>query len=154
YTATVDTDAVTSVSNSVVPSSGTCLACTTTNPLTPEITVSKTVDPASGTPVSVGDTLTYTLSVNVTNAVTTDAEVLVDTLGTGLTVGTLPAGCTAAGQVITCTLAAGAAIGEHLFEYTATVDADATTSVSNSVVPSSGTCLTCATTNPIDPTIT
>ena len=48
--------------------------------------MSKTVDPGSGTAVSVGDTLTYTLSVTVANAVTTEPEVLVDTLGAGLTV--------------------------------------------------------------------
>ncbi|WP_449468052.1 isopeptide-forming domain-containing fimbrial protein [Stenotrophomonas humi] len=154
YTATVDATATTSVSNSVVPSTGTCTNCTTTNLVTPEITVNKSVNPGSGTAVSVGDTLTYTLTVTVANAATINPEVLVDTLGAGLTVGTLPAGCAVSGQVITCTLAAGAAIGTHDFEYTATVDAAATTSVSNSVVPSTGTCLTCKTVNPVDPTIT
>ncbi|KAF1716065.1 hypothetical protein CSC74_12950, partial [Pseudoxanthomonas yeongjuensis] len=154
YTATVAANATTSVSNSVVPSTGTCLTCTTTNPVSPEITVNKSVNPGSGTAVSVGDTLTYALTVSVANAITTTAETLTDTLGTGLAVGTLPAGCTAAGQVITCVLAAGAAIDDHLFEYTATVTANATTSVSNSVVPSTGTCLTCTTTNPVSPEIT
>ncbi|KAF1707749.1 hypothetical protein CSC73_10520, partial [Pseudoxanthomonas sacheonensis] len=154
YTATVDAAATTSVSNSVVPSTGSCSTCTTTNPVDSTVTVSKAVNPGSGTAVSVGDTLTYTLTVNVANAATTAAEVLTDTLGTGLTVGTLPAGCTSSGQVITCTLAAGAAIGTHTFTYTATVDATATTSVSNSVVPSTGTCSTCTTTNPVNPTVT
>ncbi len=154
YTATVSANATTSVSNSVVPSSGTCTTCTTTNPVDPTITVNKSVNPASGTAVSIGDTLTYTLTVTVANATTTTNEVLTDTLGTGLTVGTLPAGCTSAGQVITCTLAAGSAIGTYNFSYTATVGAAAETSVSNSVVPSSGTCTNCTTTNPVDPTIT
>jgi uncharacterized repeat protein (TIGR01451 family)/fimbrial isopeptide formation D2 family protein len=117
-------------------------AATDTDIASTVVTVDKRVAPASGTPVSVGDTLAYTLAVTVANGPTTVDEVLVDTLGAGLTVGTLPTGCTAAGQDVTCTLPAGAAIGEHLFEYTATVDADATTSVSNSVVPSSGTCVT------------
>ncbi|MEG3791817.1 OmpA family protein [Lysobacter sp. CCNWLW3] len=153
YTATVSADAVTSVSNTVVPSSGSCTTCTTTNPVDPTLTVAKSANPASGTAVSVGDTLSYTLSVTVANAVTTAPEVLTDTLGAGLNVGTLPAGCTAAGQVITCTLPAGSAIGTHGFNYTATVDAAATTSVSNTVVPSSGSCTSCTTTNPINPTI-
>ncbi|SDQ34854.1 OmpA family protein, partial [Pseudoxanthomonas sp. CF125] len=153
YTATVNADATTSVSNSVVPSTGTCGTCTTINPLTPTITVSKSVNPASGTAVSVGDTLTYTLTVNVANAATTAAEVLTDTLGAGLTAGTLPAGCTAAGQVITCTLATGAAIGIHTFIYTATVDAAAATSVSNSVTTSTGNCASCTTTNPVAPRV-
>ncbi|HET6783089.1 MAG TPA: isopeptide-forming domain-containing fimbrial protein, partial [Pseudoxanthomonas sp.] len=154
YTATVDAAATTSVSNSVVPSTGTCLTCTTTNPVNPTVTVNKSVNPGSGTAVAVGSTLTYTLTVNVANAATTVAEVLTDTLGTGLTVGTLPAGCTPSGQVVTCTLAAGSAIGTYTFVYTATVDAAATTSVSNSVVPTTGTCLTCTTTNPVNPTVT
>jgi uncharacterized repeat protein (TIGR01451 family)/fimbrial isopeptide formation D2 family protein len=154
YTATVDIDAETEVSNNVEPSSGTCTDCTTSNPLRPTVAVDKSVDPASGTPVSVGDTLTYTLTVTVANAATTADEVLTDTLGDGLTVGTLPAGCTAAGQVITCTLAAGAAVGTHSFVYTATVDADADTLVSNSVEPSSGNCLNCSTTNPVVPRTT
>jgi len=94
------------------------------------------------------------LTVTVANAVTSAPEVLTDTLGAGLVIGTLPAGCTAAGQVITCTLPAGAAIGTHTFTYTATVDASATTSVSNSVVPSSGSCTNCTTTNPVTPTVT
>ncbi|MBK7503241.1 MAG: hypothetical protein IPI14_11975 [Polaromonas sp.] len=39
--------------------------------------------------------------------------------------------------------------------YTATVTAAATTSVSNSVVPTGGpTCTTCTVTNPVSPTIT
>ncbi|WP_407353712.1 DUF6923 family protein [Luteimonas sp. R10] len=149
YTATVNADATTEVSNNVSPTRGVCDDCSTVNPLTPRITVNKSVDPASGTEVSAGDTLTYTLTVDVATAATVDPEVMTDTLGDGLTVGTLPAGCAAAGQVITCTLAAGAAIGTHTFEYTATVDVDATTAVENSVTTSTGTCETCTTTNPV-----
>src|SRR5690606_8265053 len=88
-----------------------------------------------GAAVSVGDTLTYTLTVTVANAATTADEVLVDTLGDGLTAGAVPAGCLAAGQVVTCTLPAGSAIGIHSFVYTATVDADAETSVATAWSP-------------------
>src|SRR5690606_25226565 len=154
YTATVTPDAVGSVENSVVPENALCETCTTSNPVDPSIMVNKTVDVGSGTAVSVGDTLAYTLTVDVANAATTADEVLTDTLGDGLTPGAMPAGCTAAGQVVTCTLAAGAAIGTHAFVYTATVNADAETSVGNSVVPGNGTCGTCTTDNPVDPSIT
>ncbi|WP_149196624.1 DUF6923 family protein, partial [Luteimonas suaedae] len=153
YTATVNEDATTQVENNVEPSTGICGDCTTINPVDPTILVNKSVDPASGTPVSVGDTLTYTLTVDVANAVTTEAEVLPDTLGAGLTAGPMPAGCTNAGQVITCTLAAGAAIGTHTFVYTATVNEDAETQVENSVEPTNGVCGTCTTVNPVDPTV-
>jgi uncharacterized repeat protein (TIGR01451 family)/fimbrial isopeptide formation D2 family protein len=130
------------------------VTCTTDNPVTPEVTVNKRVDPGDGTAVSIGDTLAYTLTVSVANAATLDPEVLTDTLGAGLTIGTLPADCAAAGQVVTCTLAAGAAIGEHVFAYTATVDADAAVAVTNSVVPSSGNCVACTTSNPVVPQVT
>ncbi|MDH5823899.1 OmpA family protein [Luteimonas sp. RD2P54] len=153
YTATVDADAQTQVENSVVPTNGVCETCTTVNPVDPTVLVNKSVDVGDGTAVSVGDTLTYTLTVEVANAVTAAAEVVTDTLGTGLTVGTMPAGCTNAGQVVTCTLAAGAAIGTHSFVYTATVNEDATTQVENNVEPSTGTCGDCTTVNPVDPTI-
>src|SRR5690606_29985305 len=110
-----------------------------------------TVDVGDGTAVSVGDTLEYTLTVTVANAATTADEVLVDTLGASLAIGTVPAGCSATGQVPTCTLAAGAAIGTHAFTNTATVAVDAETAVGNSVTTSSGDCLTCSTSNPVVP---
>lgn len=153
YTATVGEDAGNVVRNSVVPSSGVCGTCTTTNPLASALTVNKSVDPASGTAVAVGSTLTYTLSVAVGSAPTTADVVLTDTLGDGLSVGTVPDGCSAAGQVITCTLPAGASEGTHAFVYTATVDDDAVTEVGNSVTTSSGVCLTCSTSNPLAPRI-
>src|SRR5690606_17402818 len=154
YPAIVEADAEISVGNSVVPGTGTWGTCTTENPVDPTITVNKTVDVGDGTAVSVGDTLTYTLTVTVANATTTADEVLVDTLGDGLTVGAVPAGCLAAGQVVTCTLPAGSAIGIHSFVYTATVDADAEASVGNSVVPGNGPCGPCTTDNPDAPPIT
>jgi uncharacterized repeat protein (TIGR01451 family)/fimbrial isopeptide formation D2 family protein len=79
---------------------------------------------------------------------------LTDTLSTGQTLGALPAGCSAAGQVVTCTLAAGALPGSHSFVYTATVDANASGSIGNVVVPGgpdNPTCATggCTTTHPV-----
>jgi len=159
YTATVNEDATTEVKNSVETTVGVCEteACSTSHPVNPTILVSKSATPASGTSVSVGDLLTYTLSVDVANAATNEAVELTDTLGTGLTLDTLPDGCSANGQAdeqkITCTLAAGAEIRTHTFEYTATVNEDATTEVENSVTTDDGDCGTCSTSHPVNPTI-
>jgi fimbrial isopeptide formation D2 family protein len=128
YSATVDADATGTVGNVVVasvPPGGTdpepdCTSCETEHPLQPATSVAKVSDPASGATVSPGDSIAYTLTVTVANAATNDAITLTDTLGAGLTLdGALPAGCSAAGQVVTCVLAAGAAVGTHTFDYTA-----------------------------------
>ncbi|WP_444942430.1 DUF6923 family protein [Microbulbifer sp. ZKSA004] len=153
YSATVSEDATTAVDNSVVTDTGDCGTCSTNHPVDPTISVSKSASPASGTAVSVGDTLAYTLTVDVANAVTDGDVVLTDTLDQGLDLGPLPTGCSASGQEITCTLTAGSAIGSHTFAYSATVNEDATTQVDNSVVTDTGDCGTCSTNHPVDPTI-
>ncbi|XZZ42358.1 DUF6923 family protein [Microbulbifer sp. TRSA001] len=153
YSATVNEDATTAVDNSVVTDTGDCGTCSTNHPVDPTISVNKSASPASGTAVSVGDTLAYTLTVDVANAVTDGDVVLTDTLDDGLDPGPLPNGCSALGQQITCTLAAGAAIGSYTFAYSATVNEDATTEVDNSVVTDTGDCGTCITNHPVDPTI-
>ena len=166
YSATVDADATGSVGNVVVPTTPPgggpdpeCTSCETEHPLTPATAVAKTSNPATGTAVSPGGTIAYTLTVTVVNAATTEAITLTDTLGDGLTLaGTVPAGCTANGQVVTCVLAAGAAVGSHAFAYSATVDADATGSVGNVVVPTTPPggdpdpgCTSCETEHPLTP---
>ncbi|MGQ3892897.1 beta strand repeat-containing protein, partial [Legionella sp. CNM-4043-24] len=162
YPATVNQTATVSVDNSVVPTGGsttapTCTACTTTHPVAPAIiTVSKSSTPASGTAVAAGDTIDYSLQAVITTAANASDLVLTDTLSAGQTLGTLPAGCTATGQVITCTIPAGTAVGTHTFTYPATVDQDAVGAVSNNVAPTGGsatapTCTTCTTTHPIAP---
>ncbi|TDK24932.1 DUF11 domain-containing protein, partial [Luteimonas aestuarii] len=158
--------AVSSIANAVTFPNGhiDCAAagndCEETTPLGPVTSIAKTSSPASGTTVSPGDTIGYTLTVTVANAATNDAITLTDTLGAGLTLdGALPAGCSAAGQVVTCVLAAGAAVGTHAFDYSATVDADATGAVGNVVVattPPGGTdpepeCTACETEHPVVP---
>ncbi|WP_133621675.1 isopeptide-forming domain-containing fimbrial protein, partial [Hydromonas duriensis] len=109
----------------------------------------KTASPAAGTSVAVGDTIQYTLKTTVSGNATQRDVVLSDTLGTGLTVGTLPAGCTATGQQISCTLATGASIGDHTFTYSATVNASAVTKVNNQVVADVGTCSSCSVSHPL-----
>ena len=60
---------------------------------------------------------------NTGTVATTAVSTITDTIPTGLTSGTLPAGCAAAGQTVTCTVAAGLAGGGstttlvyHLYE--------------------------------------
>src|SRR5690606_13733725 len=125
------------------------------------VAISKSSDPASGVEVGAGGTIEYALSVTVTGGELPIDVVLTDTLSAGQTLvpGSLPtpACSSAAGAggttIVTCTLAAGAlpASNPHVFAYSATVDADATGSVSNNVVPSTGTCAACSTTHPIAP---
>lgn len=98
-------------------------------------TVAKSGSPADGVPVAPGDTLGFTLTVTVTGATTAAATVFTDTLSSGLTLvaGSLPAGCTGAGQSTQCTLPGNSAPGTYSWSYQATVDADASGTVSNTV---------------------
>ncbi|WP_157074160.1 OmpA family protein [Pseudoxanthomonas mexicana] len=79
--------------------------------VSPQLTLLKTASSANFT---VGVAASYTLQVsNTGTAATTTAVTVSDTIPTGLTIGTLPAGCTAAGQTVTCTVAAGLAAGAN-----------------------------------------
>ncbi|MEN4905226.1 isopeptide-forming domain-containing fimbrial protein, partial [Luteimonas sp. TWI1437] len=139
-------DATGSVGNVVVasnPAGGNdpepvCTSCETEHPVVAtSITVAKTSNPATGSEVSPGDTLTYTLTATVANSATTEVLTLSDTLGTGLTFGSVTdAGAFACTGALTCTLPAGTLPGVYTLTYTATVNADATGSVGNVVVAS------------------
>ncbi|MEN5206632.1 hypothetical protein ABE493_00710 [Stenotrophomonas terrae] len=121
------------------------------------LTTAKTSIPANGASVSVGDTITYTLTVTVagdSSARTPVAAELVDTM-TGLTLepGSIvvpPNGTCDTSAGLTCTLASGAGVGTYEFKYQAKVNAGVT-SVRNAVV--GGGCATgdpdCTTENPI-----
>ncbi|MEJ8855337.1 isopeptide-forming domain-containing fimbrial protein [Variovorax robiniae] len=119
------------------------------------VVVAKTVVPASGSPVVVGQTVTYTLKATVTGAALGKPTVLTDTLGAGLTFGTVtsPGAFTAGGtgNTRTFTLPAGTVAGTYAVTYTATVDATATGSVRNSVVGGSNctAAAPCTTNNPL-----
>jgi len=156
YSARVTQAATTSVTNTVVPSDGTCSTCTTTNPLV-DIATRKTLDVGSGTPVSKGQTLTYTVTSVITGGALTHPLTLTDTLGAGLVFGAVTAAggfsCNAANPVI-CTLPTGTAAGSHSVTYTVVVGPTAGATVNNSVVPSDGTCTDCRIVNPLtDPVV-
>ncbi len=114
---------------------------------------------APGTVVAPGDTITYTLSVVVSNGPTTADVILTDTLDPALTFGVVTANpggfaVSNAGSVTTFTLPSGASDGLYEVEYTATVNPDATGTVSNSVVIEGGgdsdpECSSCSTSHPI-----
>ena len=131
---------VTTIANAVTVEGVDCATagndCSETTALAPVVTVAKTSNPASGATVNPGDTINYTLTVTVATAATTGAVTLIDTLSAGQTAGAMPAGCSVAGQVVTCVLAAASAPGSYTFAYPATVNANATGSIGNNVVPS------------------
>jgi uncharacterized repeat protein (TIGR01451 family)/fimbrial isopeptide formation D2 family protein len=103
----------------------------------------KLATPDTNTAVTVGDSIEYTLKTTVTGNATQRDLVLLDQLDAGLTVDVLPSGCVMQGQAMSCTLPAGAAVGEHSFVYKATVNAAAVGKVTNQVLPDAGTCSAC-----------
>ena len=137
------------VTSPTCPVSSTDPACTTSidTPVdNPVVTYAKSVTlPAGRTEVSVGDTLTYTLQVDVADAATTAVLTLTDTLGTGLTLGTVSAGNFACGtgNPLVCTLPAAAVPGTYVVTYTATVNDLATGFVRNAVVGTGDDAPTC-----------
>ncbi|MDR6841334.1 DUF7507 domain-containing protein [Pseudoxanthomonas sacheonensis] len=155
YTTTVDADATGRLGNNVVPTgtdNPTCTNCSTEHPIAASVvTVAKISNPASGAEVAPGDTIAYTVTVTVANSITTGAVTLTDTISGDQTLtGALPAGCTASGGGLVCTLAAGALPGSYSFAYSTHVAADATGTLGNVVVPSGDdgpTCVSCSTTH-------
>ena len=127
----------------------------------PGISVTKASDPADGSLVSAEQTITYTVTVTVSDSALMAELVLEDTLGDGLPFGSV----TDAGNftpdvngapVLVFTLPSGTEPGSYSVEYTATVDAEATDTVGNGVVISGNggdpepECTICETEHPID----
>jgi uncharacterized repeat protein (TIGR01451 family)/fimbrial isopeptide formation D2 family protein len=85
--------------------------CWTVNaapPPQPDVKITKT---ASDSNVAAGDSFTYTLKVENISATNATNVVITDKIPASLTIGAMPAGCTKAGQDVTCNvgnLAAGA----------------------------------------------
>jgi uncharacterized repeat protein (TIGR01451 family) len=118
---------------------GTDYTCTFTNTAgEPQLTLVKT---ASSATFSVDVPASYTLSVtNTGNAATTDAATVSDNVPAGLTLGAMPAGCTASGQAVSCTVEAGLAPGASVafvIPVTPTAAVGATT-VTNAATVSGG----------------
>ncbi|UOV03191.1 isopeptide-forming domain-containing fimbrial protein [Pseudoxanthomonas mexicana] len=155
YTATVNDQAVGTVDNAVVGTgedAPTCAGtCTTQTPVAaPRVVVSKSSDPGTGAQVQVGQTVRYTLTVEVSASALREALVLVDTPDRGLTLGALPAGCTFDGTRLTCQLPAGTPASVHTLTYEAVVNPNAGPVVGNQVSATGGggelpTCTTCST---------
>ncbi len=125
------------------------------------VAASKVSLPGDGTPVAAGDIITYALILSVSNGLITGDVVLTDTLGSGLTFGSVtnnPDGFIAggSGNNRTFTLPGGAAAGTYMVEYTAMVNADATgATVNNSLIVVGGgdpdpECAPCSTDHPLD----
>ena len=108
----------------------------------PQLTITKT---ASASPWTVGVAASYTLSVqNTGTAATTAVSTISDTIPAGLTIGVLPGGCGAAGQVVTCTIPSGLAVSATAsFIIPVTPTAAAQPSVTNTATVSGGGDPTC-----------
>ncbi|PIF73223.1 putative repeat protein (TIGR01451 family) [Variovorax sp. 54] len=107
--------------------------CFSTPP--PQLALSKTASPARFT---VGKPATYRLTLSSTNSVATTAVTTIsDSIPATLTVGTVPAGCTKSGQVVTCTVPAGS-LGSKSFDIPVTPLPFAVPSVANTATASGG----------------
>ena len=168
YTARVKPDASGTLSNAIKASNPpggdpdpVCERCSVTSQVeNTGVSVSKSVTP-TGT-VSPGTTLHYTLDVEVSQSVTTQAVVLTDTLGDGLQFGEVTdAGPMHCQDALVCQLAARTLPGHYAVHYTAIVKADAAGVVTNTVsaakeAGSQGddpdpVCSTCTSQNPVTP---
>jgi uncharacterized repeat protein (TIGR01451 family) len=129
-----------------------CVGSVTTSVNAPQLTMTKT---ASGT-FSVGIGASYTLQVkNTGTAATTGTITITDVIPNSLTIGTLPAGCTATGQQVTCTSAASLAVNATIsFTIPVTPTAAASPSVSNTATVQGGGDPTCPVTPNCTSTIT
>jgi uncharacterized repeat protein (TIGR01451 family) len=91
------------------PGGATCSSTETTPVDAPALQIVKT---ASASNFVVGVAASYTLTVtNTGSAATTAVASVTDNVPSTLTLGTLPAGCSATGQSVTCTIAAGLTTG-------------------------------------------
>src|SRR5690606_6267744 len=141
YTATVNDQAEIGRATGREGNQGTCdVDCDKEEPgADPSGSYNKTADTAG--PVSVGDTITYTLTATVSDSQLVADLVLTDTLGTGLTFGSVTnAGVFTCTGSLSCTLPAGTVPGTYTVTYTATVNDQAVGTVANAVVGNQGTC--------------
>jgi len=124
----------------------------------PQVVATKSSIPAPGATVVAGQTLSYTLTVTITDAALTGELTLTDALGAGLSFDSVTSpGAFAdntAGNPLIFTLPVGTVPGSYSVTYTVTVNQDAAGSVGNSVVPNGGgdpepECPSCVTNHPV-----
>jgi len=125
----------------------------------PQISGTKTADPADGTFVAIGDTITYTLTLDIVDGPISAEAVLTDTLDPGLTnfqVVSNPDGFIVDGSnPYTFTLPTGTPSGTYTIQYSAEVSMLASGSVGNNVVAAGGDdpdpeCPSCTTNHPVE----
>jgi len=124
--------------NAAATAAGSNIACTFTNSIEPQLNLTKT---ASAPSFAVGTPASYTLTLANTGPVATTAVTTIsDTVPATLTLGTMPAGCTATGQAVSCTVPAGlaATTGSVSFVIPVTPLAGAVPSVDNTATASGG----------------
>jgi uncharacterized repeat protein (TIGR01451 family)/fimbrial isopeptide formation D2 family protein len=149
-----------SVVTTEVPGPTTDTATTSVTQTAVTVTANKVSFPADGTPIALGATIAYTLTLEINNGPTSADTVLTDTLGAGLTFGTVtsnPGGFIlgGTGNDRTFTLSSGAASGTYVLDYTAVVNMDATGgTVNNSLFVTGGgdpdpVCTSCSTGHPL-----
>lgn len=160
YRAQVNAQANGSVRNAVLGSGSdtpVCSAdCSTEHVLrATEIQVLKSSLPAASTEVRAGDSISYTLTVDVLHAATSQPLRLDDTLGNGLVFDAVSAsGAFTCSASLVCTLPAGTVPGRYAVTYQAHVAADARGPIGNVVVGQGGggqppACTTCSTEHPL-----
>lgn len=132
------------------PGAAHCTGTTTNTVSAPQLGLTKTSTPNA---FVVGQAGSYTLTVlNSGTAPTTGNTVVSDAIPTALTIGALPSGCTATGQQLSCTIAAGLAVNASVnftITVTATAAVDGQTVQNAATVAGGGDPGCTATTNPL-----
>jgi uncharacterized repeat protein (TIGR01451 family) len=138
-TTLMNTATVTGGGDPSCPGAATCTSTVTTPVGAPQLTLQKT---ASDSNFVVGVAASYTLQItNTGTAATTAVSSVSDTIPSTLTIGTLPANCSGAGLVITCTIASGLATGapvSFVIPVTPTAAASGTTVLNTATVSGGG----------------
>ena len=124
--------------NAAATAPGSEINCTFTNTVQPQLKLVKTAGASS---FAVGVASSYTLTLNNTGPVATTAPATIsDTVPATLTLGTMPAGCIATGQVVSCAVPAGlaATTGTAAFVIPVTPLPGASPSVANTATATGG----------------
>jgi uncharacterized repeat protein (TIGR01451 family) len=139
------------------PAAARCSSTAITPVVGPTVQVSKSATPVSGVRVNPGDSIGYSVQVQISGAALSAPLELTDTLDAQLMLGAISNGaftCNAVNPLV-CSLPTGTPVGSYSLTYSATVAANADGAVNNAVVISANggdpnpTCLPCTTQNPL-----